>query len=74
MATKDPFLRIFSTFSAWFPQTATLCHWVSVTFSPLLLEKVSLVATVNVASFLPLSKVLTSGSFPRFPMIDALFF
>src|SRR5690606_18158387 len=73
MATSLPLVTYFSIISAVFPQAMTLCHWVSVTFSPLLFLLLSLIAMVNLAIRFPDSKLMISGSFPKLPINCTLF-
>src|ERR1700704_7058072 len=66
--TLPPFFRYSPAISARRCQSTTLCHSVRSCHSPLLSLKRSLVASVILATGVPLGVYLTSGSLPRLPM------
>src|ERR1700736_5957009 len=68
MYTLPPFFRYSPAISARRCQSTTLCHSVRSCHSPLLSLKRSLVASVILATGVPLGVYLTSGSLPRLPM------
>src|SRR5215813_10120495 len=66
--TFPPFLRYSPAISASRCQSTTLCHSVRSCHSPPLSLKRSLVASVILATAVPLGVYLISGSFPRLPI------
>ena len=63
-----PFFMYFSESSAKFLQHTILCHSVWSCNSPALFLNLSVVAKVKDATAVPVSRCLTSGSFPTFPI------
>src|SRR5208282_1107956 len=65
--TERPFFRYSAAISASRCHSTTVCHSVRSCHSPFLSLKRSLVATVMVATAVPLPVCFNSGSLPRFP-------